>query len=623
MAKSSVIGALRVNLGLDSAQFQTGLKNSQSQAAAFSKRLATAFAAVTAAGVAMAGAVAVGIKRTIDEADGLSKASQKFGVPVDALARLKHAADLSGVSMEGLGTGIRVLSRNMAEFANGAKNSASQAFQQLGIDVKNADGSLKSSSQVMTEIAGKFAGMENGAQKTALSMALFGRSGADLIPMLNAGATGLADMMAEADQLGIVLDERTGRAAEAFNDNLTRMGRVKDGLYLKITAELLPSLELLSERFLGFANDEDAVRAAADGITSSIGWISEVIGGLVTDIGRARAEITGLVQAIKLLGSGEFSGAIAAFGSGQAESDRILQEYKDRVAAASSGIVQSQGQIARRIDAAFGEAGDSAGETFLEAIETKMGGGGRRGGGGGRVRAALDPLAAEASRIFEQTRTPVERYQAAIARLNELLAAGAINQDTYNRAVEQAQDAFDRAENAGKKAEGTFEGIGQSISQSFSSAFQGLIDGSKKVGDVLRDLMSQLSSMLLNNAFKAIFDAGGSGGGFFSGLMKAIGFRANGGAVMAGRPYLVGERGPELMIPGTSGSVVSNADLARGGKGQAQNVHVTVSVDDDGKVQAYVSNMGRQAAQAGAAVAVNQVKNGFPSMLANAQSRSL
>ncbi len=575
---NAVIGALRVNLGLDSAQFQTGLKTGESALSRFASKAKLAFAAVAAAGVAMAGAMAVGIKKSIDEADEMSKAAQKFGTTTEELSRLKHAADLSGVSFEGMGASIRVLSRNMQEMANGANNTASQAFRALGVSVTNADGTLRSSTAVMTDVAARFAQMEDGAQKTALAMAIFGRSGTDLIPMLNAGADGLREMMEEADQLGIVIDGNTARAAEAFNDNLTRLQRVKDGLIMKITAQLLPALELLSEQFLKFVNNEGAVSAAAEGIQSALHFVAQEAGNVAIVISRLRGEIASLAEAGRRLRQGDVAGWWQAIMDGQNESAKMAEETRSQIEQIFSGSAVSQGGIQRRIDEAFGASGSTAAENFVANFETAT------TRSSGRVREAVDPLAREAARVFDATRTPLEQYQAQIARLNELLAAGAITQDTYNRAVIQAQDAFDRAVEAGDKAKDTFGRIGDSIGSVFASAFSGLIDGSRKVSDVLKGLLSQLASMALNSAFRALF---GGTGGLFSSIFG--GFRANGGPVAAGRAYVVGERGPELVVPSSSGTVIPNSALQRTGRGGASEVMVRgVFVDDGGVIKARI-----------------------------------
>ena len=618
MAKGGVIGNLRVNMGLDSAQFQAGVAKVGKSMDDVAKKAAVFGAAI---GAAMAGAAAVmsaAIKRTIADADNMAKSAQKFGVGVEELSRLKHAADLSGVSLDTLGTSLRKLSQNMQETAKGAKNTATEAFTALGVSVKNSDGSLRSSTEVMGDVADRLSRMQDGAQKTALAMAIFGKSGSELIPMLNAGRDGINEMMQEADRLGIVLDTNTAKAAEAFNDNMARLGRVWDGLVMKLTAELLPALETLAENMMDFANNHgDLVQQAAERIGETFQWVARQAAKLVGGIRGIKAEIASLAEVGSALADFDFAGARDAWNRGQEAAVQIRQETEAAVEKLVGGMATSQAGIQRRISDAFGDAGaDSANQfvaNFEEATKTA----------GGRVKAAIDPMAAEAARIFEATRTPLEKYQATIARLNELLAAGAINQDTYNRAVIQAQDAFEQAEKAGKKAENTFEQIGQSISQTIGSAFQGLVDGSKKVGDVLKDLLSQLASMLANQAFKYLFSAGfGGGGGILGGIGRMLGFRANGGPVAANRPYIVGERGPELMVPNTSGTVVKNSDLT-GGRQHVEVVVQGVFVDDGGVVKAQVTQMGQQAAQAGAVLATQQVKQSMPSLLANAQTRSM
>ena len=647
MAKGGVIGNLRVNMGLDSAQFQAGVAKVSKSMDAVAKKAAVFGAAVGTAMAGLATAMSVAVKRSINEADNMAKAAQKFGVGVEELSRLKHAADLSGVSLETLGTSMRKLSQNMQETANGAKNTASQAFAALGVAVKNADGSLRSSTEVMGDVAERFARMDDGAQKTALAMAIFGRAGTDLIPMLNAGRDGLHEMMQEADRLGIVLDTNTAKAAENFNDNMTRLGRVWDGLVMKLSAHLLPALEMLSEKMMDFVNNESAVQAAAQGIGKGFLWIARQAAHLVLLIDRIKVEFVGLKESISLALTGDFSGAKEAWFAGQNASAKMRDELDAFLRQMETGFAHSQGAIQRRIDGAFGTVKDSvvglsseladaalkifdatrtplenyqakieqlgvllkAGaidqDTYARAVNMAKEALDRASGSASKAKKALtDPALAEAARIFEATRTPLEQYQAQIARLNELLAAGAISQDTYNRAVAQAQDAFAKAEEAGNKAQNTFQQIGQSIGQTLSSSFQGLIDGSKKVKDVLKDLLSQLASMLMNRAFQMLFSGSGGGfGGLFSGIGKLFGFRANGGPVSAGRPYVVGERGPELMVPNVNGTVVRNADLVAGRS--AGNITVEQHFHIDGAIS---SRDVQQMVRAGASEAVDTVK---------------
>jgi hypothetical protein len=316
MAGGAIIGALRVVLGADTAALDTGLKSSQSKLGTFGKSVAMAGAAAAAAFVAAGVATAAAIKGAIDEADNLSKAAQKWGVPIEELTRLKHAADLSGVSFEGLGTGLSRLARGMSETAGGAVNTTSRAFDALGISVKNTDGTLKSSQQVMTEVAGKFGGMEDGAGKTALAMAIFGKSGAELIPMLNGGAEGLKAMTDEADELGLVIDSKTARAAEAFNDNLTRLGKVKDGIIMQVTARMLPALEGLSKAMFDGAKNSQLLDTVSQALAGTLRVLVSA-GVIVGAVFKTVFENVGVVaRAVMQVAKGEFSAALETMKGG-------------------------------------------------------------------------------------------------------------------------------------------------------------------------------------------------------------------------------------------------------------------------------------------------------------------
>ncbi|SDP92523.1 hypothetical protein SAMN05428967_4474 [Phyllobacterium sp. YR620] len=299
---NAVIGALRVNLGIDTAEFQNGLAESQASLAKWAKAAAVAAAA---AGAAIATALAAGVKRSLDEADELSKISQKIGVPIEELSKLKYAADLSGVSIESLSTATGKLAQNIVKASEGGK--AAKGFDALGISVKNADGSLKSTSQVIGEVSDKFSNLADGPVKTAAAMAIFGKTGADLIPLLNGGSAAIKEMTDEAKALGLEISAKTGAAAEQFNDNISRIGYAVDGLTLGLTAALAPALAVASDAIVGFAKGAlqllDYLPALAENAAIAGGALAimfaptilAAVGALAVAIG------TGLVGAVNLL----------------------------------------------------------------------------------------------------------------------------------------------------------------------------------------------------------------------------------------------------------------------------------------------------------------------------------
>ena len=201
-------------------------------------------------GAAVAAAfTAVSLKHLIDAADELSKLEQKTGIAVESLTALKYAGELSDVSVEDLAGGLKKLAINMTAAAGGSKEQAA-AFDSIGVKVKTAGGALRNTEDVLGDLADKFAGFADGPEKAALAVALFGKSGDKMIPFLNGGRRGLAEMRDEAHKLGVVFGSELAKEAEEFNDNLTRIKAGIEGVKIGILADLLPALNELLQQLI-------------------------------------------------------------------------------------------------------------------------------------------------------------------------------------------------------------------------------------------------------------------------------------------------------------------------------------------------------------------------------------
>jgi len=232
------------------------------------------------------------IKSAIDAADQLNKLSQKIGISVEALSTLRFAAQLSDVSLETLQKGIKGLSQNITE-ANTGIGDGAQVFEALGVSVKNADGSMKSTEAVLLQVADVFANLEDGAVKTALAVKLFGKSGMDMIPFLNQGAAGITQLTAEAERLGLKLTTETARSAEAFNDNLTALKASSSSLGIALARDFLPELTNITNAMREAANEAGTLKALWVGLGG--------VGNLVfngTEIKRARDEVAWIQELV-------------------------------------------------------------------------------------------------------------------------------------------------------------------------------------------------------------------------------------------------------------------------------------------------------------------------------------
>lgn len=235
---------------------------------------------------------AVMIKNAIDAADHLNKLSQKIGISVEALSTLRFAAQLSDVSLETLQKGIKGLSQNIVE-ANTGVGDGAQVFEALGISVKNADGSVKSTEVVLLQVADVFANLEDGAVKTALAVKLFGKSGMDMIPFLNQGAAGINQLTTEAERLGLKLTTETARSAEAFNDNLTALKASSSALGISLARDFLPELTNITNAMREAADDSGKLKAMWVGLGG--------IGNLIfngTEIKQARDEVARIQELV-------------------------------------------------------------------------------------------------------------------------------------------------------------------------------------------------------------------------------------------------------------------------------------------------------------------------------------
>jgi hypothetical protein len=134
----------------------------------------------------------------------IDRQAKVVGMSTDEFQKWNYAAKMSDVEAQSLAKGFKFLSRNMSEAAQGSGN-AYDSFKAMGLEVKDTSGSLKPLNSMMKEVMDKFARWADGPEKIAISLALFGRSGETLIPLLNKGSAGFAEFAREAEKLGIIL----------------------------------------------------------------------------------------------------------------------------------------------------------------------------------------------------------------------------------------------------------------------------------------------------------------------------------------------------------------------------------------------------------------------------------
>ena len=241
-------------------------------------------ASIAALGVGIT-ALVMPVARVGDE---FFKLSQKTGVSVEALTALDYAAKLSDVSTEGMTKALQKLSVAMFDTQiNGVEGSA--ALRALGVSATDVNGQIRPTEQVLLDLADKFSAMPDGADKAALAVKLFGKEGLSIIPFLNQGRAGITALMEEAQRLGLVMSEDVARASEVFNDNLTRLSAIFEGVQRQIGAAVIPVLADFTEQVIlaqgetgSFTNElqritanREATLAFLESVASGLAFIAE------------------------------------------------------------------------------------------------------------------------------------------------------------------------------------------------------------------------------------------------------------------------------------------------------------------------------------------------------------
>lgn len=216
-----------------------------------STKLTAAGAAMTAVGGAITGTLGLMVRDAANYGEEINRAAGMTGMATEALSKLRFAGEQSEVEFGTLTMALGRMMRSAYDASQGT-GEAADSWRALGIDVRDASGNLKDGGVLFGEIAGKIAGMTNPTEKAALAMRVFGRGGAQLLPLLNEGAAGIEEFGKRAEELGIVLDTEAAAAGDAFNDTMAETKLAVRGMAVSLGTVLLPVLT-------------DVAKAIADG----------------------------------------------------------------------------------------------------------------------------------------------------------------------------------------------------------------------------------------------------------------------------------------------------------------------------------------------------------------------
>jgi hypothetical protein len=239
-------------------------------------------AASAASGVRSLMSFAQGQAEVVDNA---SKLAARLGMTYGEFAGLSLAADLAGVSMDSVGKASQKAEIAFAKAAGGSK-TATAAFATLGLSV--ADLNAMSASERFDAIATAIAALPTEAQRAAAAVGVFGKAGAELLPLFAGGAEGIAAARAEAERLGLTLTNAQGQDVEAMNDAFTMVQKSIAGVTQQVVAYLSPAIKTVFDTFVEFVGTMGGAnigRSIGDGILAGARFLAGIGDYLIENFG--------------------------------------------------------------------------------------------------------------------------------------------------------------------------------------------------------------------------------------------------------------------------------------------------------------------------------------------------
>lgn len=300
MASASGIraGGAFVEITATTASLRKGLDNAAGMLRAWGSSLTSigtsVFTPFAAAGVAGVGSM-IALGQTIGDIGGtIDDTAQRTGLTTEAVSELGYAAEMAGADLPTLESGLVKMQRALAAASDGSKG-ANDALADLGLSL--GDLSSKSQDEQFATIAERIASIEDPAKKTAAAMAIFGKAGQKLLPVLNGGADGIAEMRQQARDLGVSMSQADATAAADFGDTVEDLQRSVKAAGFTLAATLAPAIG-------GF------VKQASQAIGAVSNWIKQNR-GLILAVAAGVAGVVALGAGVSALGVAFSLGGVA------------------------------------------------------------------------------------------------------------------------------------------------------------------------------------------------------------------------------------------------------------------------------------------------------------------------
>jgi hypothetical protein len=495
------------------------------------------------------GAMVLMSRETIAELGQLDGAAKLAGVSLQQLQNLQRAAVMSGGTRDGMTTALQGIAK-AANDASRDENEFSKILDANGIKLKDNEGNLRSTMSLLADYANLVRNAKTEQDKLVLLSAI--GSDKDMISFFEQGAEKIKEVQSAAEKAGAAIDDGMVKRAHEFDIGWkTTMDNFSIG-WKSAIMNVVSLFDKLQAKMTDIGNS-DIFRRLVEWMDSK---------GLIDKPGegfRGKGGVGASADApwAGALDTGTIPG-MTPTGSASAAKDALKKYFNPASTVIPSDKSSGGGSKAAKDTA---DAKDSI-DRYIDSLNK-----------------AKDVAQAESETWMLSN---VERAKAvALAQ-----AKAAADRDGLTLSEKQKKEIADTAvetQNLHDKTKG-LEQSSQAMGDAFANAMDQLIVKGGKLNDTLKSLLQNMASSVLKGAlmgegsFASIFGGAAGSGGLIGGGLKSLfsGFKADGGPVMGGKAYVVGERGPELFQPNGGGSIVPNVGGSSGG-GAQQHININLA----------------------------------------------
>jgi phage-related protein len=240
-------------IAIDNSEANEALDDTSEKASGAMEKLSAGIGTAAKWGTAIVGASTVASSAMVgfasnsaSAADEIDKMSAKIGISKQGYQEWSYVMGQNGADVNSLQMGMKTLITQMDKAADGTEESM-EMFDALGVSIYDANGNLKDQETMMNEVMYALADMENGTEKAKLANDLFGKSGSELMPMLNQGSQAMKDLTDRSHELGLIMSDDTVNAGVALGDIMDDVKQSVGMLGTKLGTSLFPILQKVCE----------------------------------------------------------------------------------------------------------------------------------------------------------------------------------------------------------------------------------------------------------------------------------------------------------------------------------------------------------------------------------------